>query len=161
MNIPTSKVMTAVASLLALVATIVGLILLAWTVLYVTKGRFLKHTFEKYASRSAERDVRVAGDFQLYFNPIDIKFLAEGLTITNPKWAKQPYFLKSKLIDSNIESIPLISPACVMAASRVWIDLSCITNRPAGRSSTRMTGRSSRTSARWRSDRRSRCWQAS
>ncbi|MFD1612775.1 AsmA family protein [Sphingomonas tabacisoli] len=99
---------TAVASLLALVATIVGLILLAWTVLYVTKGRFLKHMFERYASRSAERDVRVAGDFQLYFNPIDIKFLAEGLTITNPKWAKQPYFLKSKLIDSNIESIPLI-----------------------------------------------------
>jgi uncharacterized protein involved in outer membrane biogenesis len=99
---------TAVASLVAFVATIVGLVLLAWTVLYVTKGRFLKHTFERYASRSAERDVRVAGDFQLYFNPIDIKFLAEGLTITNPKWAKQPYFLKSKLIDSNIESVPLI-----------------------------------------------------
>ncbi|HYZ48061.1 MAG TPA: AsmA family protein, partial [Sphingomonas sp.] len=98
----------AVASLIAVLATIIGLILLAWTVLYVTKGRFLKHTFEKYASRSAERDVRVAGDFQFYFNPIDIKFLAEGLTITNPKWAKQPYFLKSKLIDSEIETIPLI-----------------------------------------------------
>src|SRR6478672_11038092 len=75
------------ASLVALITTIIGLILLAWTILYVTKGRFLKHTFEKYASRSAQRDVRVAGDFQLYFNPIDIKFLAEGLTITNPKWA--------------------------------------------------------------------------
>lgn len=99
---------TAVASLVSVLATIVGLILLAWTVLYVTKGRFLKHTFEKYASRSAERDVRVAGDFQFYFNPIDIKFLAEGLTITNPKWAKQPYFLKSRLIDSEIETIPLI-----------------------------------------------------
>ncbi|WP_046349359.1 AsmA family protein [Sphingomonas changbaiensis] len=99
---------TAVASLVALLATIVGLILLAWTVLYVTKGRFLKHTFEKYASRSAEREVRVAGDFQLYLNPIDIKFLAEGLTITNPKWAKEPYFLKSKLIDSDIKTIPLI-----------------------------------------------------
>jgi hypothetical protein len=99
---------TAVASLVALLATIVGLILLAWTVLYVTKGRFLKHTFEKYASRTALRDVRVAGDFQFYFNPIDIKFLAEGLTITNPKWAKEPYFLKSKLIDSDIKTIPLI-----------------------------------------------------
>jgi uncharacterized protein involved in outer membrane biogenesis len=99
---------TAVASLVSLLATIVGLILLAWTVLYVTKGRFLKHTFEKYASRTAERDVRVAGDFQFYFNPIDIKFLAEGLSITNPKWAKQPYFLKSRLIDSDIKTIPLI-----------------------------------------------------
>ncbi|MBA2919050.1 AsmA family protein [Sphingomonas sp. MAH-20] len=101
-------VTTAAASLVAVLATIVGLILLAWTVLYVTKGRFLKHSFEKYASRAALRDVRVAGDFQLYFNPIDIKFLAEGLTITNPAWAKQPYFLKSKLIDSDIKTIPLI-----------------------------------------------------
>src|SRR5690349_9827097 len=101
-------VTTAVASLVAVLATIVGLILLAWTILYVTKGRFLKHTFEKYASRAALRDVHVAGDFQFYFNPIDIKFLAEGLTITNPKWAKEPYFLKSKLIDSDIKTIPLI-----------------------------------------------------
>jgi AsmA family protein len=98
------------ASLIAVLATIIGLILLAWTILYVTKGRFLKSTFEKYASGSAEREVRVAGDFQLYFNPIDIKFLAEGLTITNPKWAqaREPYFLRSRLIDSEIATIPLI-----------------------------------------------------
>ena len=99
---------TVFASLVALVATIIGLILLAWTILYVTKGRFLKATFERYASRAAERDVRVAGDFQLYFNPIDIKFLAEGLTITNPKWAKTPYFWKSRLVDTNIKTFPLI-----------------------------------------------------
>jgi AsmA family protein len=99
---------TALASLVAVLATIIGLILLAWTVLFVTKGRFLKSTFEKYASRSAERQVRVAGDFQFYFNVIDIKFLAEGLTITNPEWAREPYFLKSRLIDSEIETIPLI-----------------------------------------------------
>lgn len=99
---------TALASLVAVLATIIGLILLAWTILFVTKGRFLKHSFETYASRVAGRDVRVTGDFQLYFNPIDIKFLAEGLSITNPEWAKAPYFLKSKLIDSEIETIPLI-----------------------------------------------------
>ncbi|WP_254447594.1 AsmA family protein [Sphingomonas sp. ID1715] len=96
------------ASLVAVLATLIGLVLLAWTILFVTKGRFLKHTFERYASRAAEREVRVAGDFQLYLNPLDIKFLAEGLTITNPGWAKQRYFLKSKLIDSEIETIPLI-----------------------------------------------------
>lgn len=99
---------TVFASLIALAATIIGLILLAWAVLYVTKGRFLKHTFERYASRAAERDVRVAGDFQLYFNPVDIKFRAEGLTITNPKWAKAPYFWKSRLVDADIQTIALI-----------------------------------------------------
>lgn len=99
---------TALASLIAVLATMIGLLLLAWTILFVTKGRFLKSTFEKYASRAAERDVRVAGDFQLYFNPIDIKFLAQGLSITNPKWAKEPYFLQSKLLDSEIETFPLI-----------------------------------------------------
>jgi AsmA family protein len=96
------------AVLVSVLATIIGLILLAWTVLFVTKGRFLKPTFEKYASRAAERDVRVAGDFQLYLNPIDIKFLAEGLSITNPDWAREPYFVRAKLIDSEIETIPLI-----------------------------------------------------
>jgi hypothetical protein len=101
---------TALASLLAVLATIIGLIVLAWTVLFVTKGWFLKPMFEKYASRSAQREVRVAGDFQFYFNIIDIKFLAEGLTITNPAWrqGQQRYFLRSKLIDSEIETIPLI-----------------------------------------------------
>ena len=103
-----ARASTPLASLIAVLATAIGLFLLAWTILFVTKGRFLKTTFEKYASRSAEREVRVAGDFQLYFNVIDIKFLAEGLTITNPAWAKQRYFLKSKLIDSEIETIPLI-----------------------------------------------------
>src|SRR5688500_10805516 len=63
----------------SIVATVVGLILLAWAILFITKGRFLKPTFEKYASRAAERQVKVAGDFQLFFNPFDIKFLAEGL----------------------------------------------------------------------------------
>ncbi len=99
---------TALASLVAVLATIIGLILLAWTILYVTKGRFLKETFERYASNAAQRDVRVAGDFQLYLNPLDIKFLAEGLSITNPDWAREPYFVRSRLIDSEIETIPLI-----------------------------------------------------
>jgi AsmA family protein len=105
---PHGRGSTPLASFLAVVATLIGLILLAWAVLFVTKGRFLKSTFERYASRAAEREVRVAGDFQFYFNIIDIKFLAEGLTITNPAWAKERYFVRSKLIDSEIETIPLI-----------------------------------------------------
>ena len=103
----------------SILATIVGLILLAWAILFITKGRFLKPTFEKYASRAAERQVKVAGDFQLFFNPFDIKFLAEELSISNPEWAERPIFFKSKLIDTNIETIPLIFGSRRMT----WLDL--------------------------------------
>lgn len=99
---------TALASLIALFATLVGLVLLAWTILYVTKGRFLKRPFEKVASRALDRQVNVAGDFQLYLDPLNIHFVAQGLSITNPNWAKQPYFLKSRNIDSRIATLPLI-----------------------------------------------------
>jgi uncharacterized protein involved in outer membrane biogenesis len=109
----------ALAAGAAIVASIIGLILLAWAVLFVTKGRFLKPTFEKYASRASERQIKVAGDFQLYLNPIDIKFLAEGLTVSNPEWAERPTFFKSKRIDTNIETIPLIFGERRMT----WLDL--------------------------------------
>lgn len=96
------------ASLVALVATLIGLLLLAWTILYVTKGRFLKPAFERWASRTAAREVRVAGDFQLFLDPIDITFRAQGLSIRNPAWAKEPYLLRAELIDADIKSIPLL-----------------------------------------------------
>ncbi|QJU56741.1 AsmA family protein [Sphingomonas sp. AP4-R1] len=99
---------TAIASVVSVVATIFGLIFLAWLVLFVTKGRFLKHTFERVASRYMERDIRVAGDFNFYFDPIDVKFLAEGMTVSNPDWAKKPNLFASKLIDTRIETLPLI-----------------------------------------------------
>lgn len=99
---------TPLASVVAVLATIIGLILLAWTILYVTKGRFLKDEFESFVSKQTQRQVKVAGDFQLYLNPIDIKFLAEGLTISNPEWASKDNFFESKLIDTRIATIPLI-----------------------------------------------------
>ena len=96
------------AALLSLVATLIGLILLAWAILFITKGRFLKPHFERIASEQSQRQVRVAGDFQLYLNPIDVKFRAEGMTISNPAWARSKNFFESKLIDTNIATIPLI-----------------------------------------------------
>jgi uncharacterized protein involved in outer membrane biogenesis len=99
---------TAIAAIVSVIATIFGLLFLAWLVLFVTKGRFLKHTFEKVASRYMERDIRVAGDFNFYFDPIDMKFLAEGMTVSNPDWAKQPNLFAAKLIDTRIETLPLI-----------------------------------------------------
>ena len=83
----------------SILASIVGLIVLAWAILFITKGRFLKHTFERYASSTAERKVTVAGDFQLYFAPFKLKFLADGLTVTNPGWAPKPLFWESKHLE--------------------------------------------------------------
>jgi uncharacterized protein involved in outer membrane biogenesis len=81
---------------------------LVWAILFITKGRFLKHTFEKIASNSAERQVRVAGDFQFYFNPINLKFLAEGLTVSNPAWAGGGNFLEAKKFDSQIATLTFL-----------------------------------------------------
>lgn len=96
------------AGLVALLATLVGLIVLAWTILYVTKGWFLKPHFERYVSAETQRDVKVSGDFQLYLDPIDVRFYAEGLTISNPDWASRPNFFESRVIDTRIATIPLI-----------------------------------------------------
>lgn len=98
----------ALAILISALATIVGLIFLAWLVLFITRGRFLKHTFERYASSFSGRTVKVAGDFNLYFDPIATKFLAEGLTVSNPAWATKPNMFQSKLVDTRIATMSLI-----------------------------------------------------
>src|SRR6478752_3767447 len=57
-----------------------------WLVLFVTKGRFLKHPAERFMTGTLGRDVTVAGDFQFYFAPITLKVKADGLPIANPAW---------------------------------------------------------------------------
>ena len=52
------------ATLLSALATLIGLIILAWAILFVTKGRFLKPYFERFASEQTHRQVKVAGDFR-------------------------------------------------------------------------------------------------
>src|SRR3546814_1968878 len=52
---------------------IVGILFALWLILFITKGRFLKHPFERMLGSRLERTVRVGGDFQLYFDPIDRK----------------------------------------------------------------------------------------
>ena len=92
----------------SIVATLVGLLVFAWAVLFITKGRFLKPTFEKYVSGFSGRRVRVAGDFQLYFAPFNVKFLADGLTMSNPSWASQPYLFEARHIDTRIATLSLL-----------------------------------------------------
>lgn len=88
--------------------SLVGLLLLAWAILFITKGRFLKHQFESITSRLAQRQVKVAGDFQLYFDPIDLKFVADALRVSNPGWASKPDFLTADHIDTRLSTIRLI-----------------------------------------------------
>jgi uncharacterized protein involved in outer membrane biogenesis len=83
-------------------------VFLVWLVLFVTKGRFLRHPFENAASSYTHRQVTVGGDFNLYFDPLDIHFKAERLRISNPTWAKADDFFSARLIDTHIGTIPLI-----------------------------------------------------
>ena len=87
---------------------VLGTLFAIWLVLFVTKGRFLKHTFESVVGRLTERRVTVGGDFQLYFAPLKIKFYAERLAISNPAWATQPHLFTAERIDSRIAPLSLI-----------------------------------------------------
>ena len=93
---------------LGILATLIGLLLLAWAILFITKGRFLKSTVEKYASSATSRQVRIAGDFQLYLAPINVKFVADGMTISNPSWASKPNFFAADHIETRISTVRLI-----------------------------------------------------
>lgn len=81
---------------------------LAWALLYITKGRFLKGTFERIVSSQTGREVRVAGDFQFYFNPINLKYVSEGLTVSNPQWAGKGDFFSAKRVELNVATISFL-----------------------------------------------------
>ncbi|WP_327752814.1 AsmA family protein [Sphingobium sp. SJ10-10] len=87
---------------------IVGIIFALWLILFVTKGRFLKHPFERFLTSRLERPVKVGGDFQLYFDPVTIKFRAEKMTVANTPWASRPDFFHADLIDSRIAPLSLL-----------------------------------------------------
>ena len=89
----------------------IGLIVtvfLVWLVLYITKGRFLKSPFERIVSSLTERQVKVASDFQLYFDPITIHFRADGMSISNPSYASKPNLFEAKRIDSRIAPLSML-----------------------------------------------------
>jgi len=87
---------------------IVAIPALLWLVLYITKGRFLKGPFQSIVGRMTERTVRVGGDFQLYFAPFQIKFLAERITVSNPAWATRPNLFQAQRIDTRIAPLSLL-----------------------------------------------------
>jgi len=98
---------------------IVGAVFAVWLVLFITKGRFLKHPFERLAGAQLHRTIKVDGDFQLYFAPFDIKLLADGLTITNPGWATRPNLFTARHVETRIAPLSLIWGKRHMR----WLDL--------------------------------------
>jgi hypothetical protein len=116
---PWHAITTPLAAGIAALATLVGLLVLAWAILFITKGRFLRHTFETIVASQTHRQVKVAGDFQLYLNPFNIKLVAEGMTISNPEWAGGGNFFEASRIDTNIATFTLL-----FGQRRVnWLDL--------------------------------------
>jgi AsmA family protein len=95
---------------LKIVAGIVAILFAGWAILYITKGSFLKSPFERIASSNLQREVKVGGDFQLYFAPINVKFLAEKITIANPEWAVRPHLFKADLVEARIATFSLLTP---------------------------------------------------
>ncbi|KMS54011.1 AsmA family protein [Sphingobium cupriresistens] len=99
---------------------IIGFLFAIWLILFITKGRFLKGSFEQIVGKRLQREVRVEGDFQLYFAPISIKFLAEKARIGNLPWASQPALFRADLIDARI------APLSLLFADKVrlpWLEL--------------------------------------
>ncbi|PTQ63826.1 hypothetical protein C8J45_10469 [Sphingomonas sp. PP-CE-3G-477] len=90
--------------LLGIVAVIVAI----WLVLYITKGRFLKHPFERVVGSLTHRTLTVRGDFQLYFAPFRIKLYAENFTLSNPDWASKPNLFQADKLDTRFAPLSLI-----------------------------------------------------
>ncbi|KQM68129.1 AsmA family protein [Sphingomonas sp. Leaf17] len=86
----------------------VAALLLCWLVLYITKGRFLRHPFERLVGGLTHRSVTVRGDFQLYFAPFQLKLVADGLAIGNPAWATKPMLFTADRLDARIAPLSLI-----------------------------------------------------
>ena len=75
--------------------------------------------FERFVGGQTHRPVTVAGDFQLYFAPFQIKLLAERVTIANPGWATKPNLFAAERIDTRIAPLSLLWGKRRM----YWLDL--------------------------------------
>ncbi|PZU56769.1 MAG: AsmA family protein [Sphingobium sp.] len=87
---------------------VVGVLFLVWLILFVTRGRFLKAPFETIVSTAIQRKVDVAGDFQFYFAPVSIRFLADGLTVSNPGWTSRRHLFSAGRVDARIAPLSLL-----------------------------------------------------
>lgn len=82
-------------------------IMAVWLVLYLTKGRFLQGAFEHLATSLLQRKVSVDSGFELFFNPFDIRFAANGVHVANPTWASKPDLFSATHADADIAPLSL------------------------------------------------------
>ena len=87
---------------------LLALLFVLWAILFITKGRFLKGPVTGMATRMLNRTVTVGGDFQLYFAPFSIKFLAEKIKIDNVPWASRNALFSADLVDARISTLGLM-----------------------------------------------------
>ena len=90
-----------------ILAALLVIVIALYVYQYVTKGRFWRSTFLSYASKTAGREVKIAGDFQLYLHP-NIRFVAEGLSVANPDWATDKQLFVARRIETDISLWQLI-----------------------------------------------------
>ena len=102
-----------------IVLGVIAVLFAIWLVLYITKGRFLKPTFQSVVGKMLHREVKVRGDFQLYFAPFDVKFLADGLTVSNPAWTTRRNLFQAAHVETRIAPLSLIFGTKHLR----WIDL--------------------------------------
>ena len=94
-----------------LVRVLIGIVVAifaVWLLLYVTKGRFLRHPFERVVGSLTNREVRVAGDFQLYFAPFAIKLVADRASVSNPAWTTRPHLFAADHVEARIAPLSLL-----------------------------------------------------
>jgi uncharacterized protein involved in outer membrane biogenesis len=105
---------------IAVAALVLVLLLFAvWALLFITKGRFLRPWFETIASARAQRQVKVAGEFNLYFDPIDLAFRADGLTVANPAWAQQGDLIAARHLALRVRTGSLLWGRPVIAQAAI------------------------------------------
>ncbi|WP_375420015.1 AsmA family protein [uncultured Sphingomonas sp.] len=87
---------------------IVVAIFAVWLLLYITKGRFLRHPFERVVGSLTDREVRVGGDFQLYFAPFAIRLVADRASVSNPGWTTRPHLFSADHVEARIAPLSLL-----------------------------------------------------
>ncbi len=87
---------------------LIGVFFAMWLILYVTKGRCLRGPFERVATSLLNRKVSIDSGFQLYFDPFDIRFSADGFHVANPAWASRPDLFSATHVDAFIAPLSLI-----------------------------------------------------
>ena len=91
---------------------LLALLFVLWATLFITKGRFLKAPVTGIATRMLNRTMTVDGDFQLYFAPFSIKFLAEKIKVDNVPWAsRDALFFRGSRRCSHLHIGPDAGPA--------------------------------------------------